>query len=88
MLQDWRIIVFLAKIKGTDIYKPLGSDTYDEYFSQFPIDNNRIKAFYFKFADDVKKYAGSEQEFIGLIRSLIDPDSEKGDNGGLRLVIP
>jgi len=77
--QGERIIVLLSKIKGSDLYRPLGSGTYDQYLCQFLIDNNRIKAFYFKFADDVKKYVASEEEFIGLIRSLINPDSEKGD---------
>ena len=73
------MLVLLAKIEGTDKYKPLGSGTYDKYLCEFLIENDGVKAFYFKFADDVRKYVGSEEQFIGLIRRLRGSNSEKED---------
>ena len=72
-----RIIVLLKKINGTDGYKPLGSGTYDKYLCEFFIEDDRIKTCYFKFAEDVLKYAESEQAFIGLIKELRGRDSGK-----------
>ena len=73
-----RIIVFLKDIKGTCGYKPLGSGTYDKHLCEFFIETDGIKTLYFRFADDLLPYAGSEDEFIGLIRALINTNSEKG----------
>ena len=75
--QGERIIVLLANIEGTGGYKPLGSGTYDKHLCEFPIENDGIKTFYFRFAADLVQYVGSEEKFIGLIRSLIDSNSEK-----------
>jgi len=76
-MQGDRIIVLLSKIEGTDEYAPLGSGTYDKYLCEFLIKDAWIRAFYFKFADDVGKYVGSEEQFVGLIKKLIESDSEK-----------
>ena len=76
-IQGARIIVLLSKIEGTDEYAPLGSGTYDKYLCEFLIKDIGIRAFYFRFADDVGKYVGSEEQFVGLIRKLIESDSEK-----------
>jgi len=70
--QGMRIAVLLEKIEGTDEYRPLGSGTYDKHLCEFLIEDNGIKTFYFKFADDVGKYAGCEEQFINLIRKLIE----------------
>ena len=68
--QGTRIIVLLAKTEGTDEYKPLGSGTFDKHLCEFLIEDDGIKVFYFKFADDVGKHVGSEEQFIRLIKSL------------------
>ncbi len=59
--------------------RPLGSGTYDKYLCEFPVEADGIKTFYFSFAADLVEYVGSEEKFIGLIRSFVDSDSEKGD---------
>ena len=76
--QGMRIVVLLEKIEGIDEYRPLGSGTYDKHLCEFLIEDNGIKTFYFKFADDVGKYAGCEEQFIGFIRRLIVSGSDKG----------
>ena len=76
--QGMRIVVLLEKIKGMDEYRPLGSGTYDKHLCEFLIEDNGIKTFYFKFADDVGKYTGCEEQFIGFIRKLIESDSDEG----------
>jgi len=73
--QGDRIIVLLANIEGTGGYKPLGSGTYDKHLCEFPIENDVIKTFYFRFATDLVQYVGSEEKFIDLIKSLIHSDS-------------
>lgn len=80
--QGMRIVVLLEKIKGADEYRPLGSGTYDKHLCEFLIENDGIKAFYFKFADDVRKYVGSEEQFIGFIRKLMNQVQTKGGNNG------
>ena len=75
--QGARIIVLLARIEGTSGYTPLGSGTYDKHLCEFLIEDEGIKSFYFKFAGDVEKDAGSEKEFIDLIRRLRESGSEK-----------
>lgn len=75
--QGMRIVVLLEKIEGADEYRPLGSGTYDKHLCEFLIEDNGIKTFYFKFADDVGKYAGCEEQFIGFIRKLIESGSDK-----------
>ena len=77
--QGERIIVLLSKIEGTDRYRPLGSGTYDKHLCEFLIKDDGIKTFYFKFADDVGKYVGSEEQFIGLIRRLKKSILERED---------
>jgi len=77
--QGSRIVVLLEKTDGKDDYKPLGSGTYDKHLCEFPIENDGIKTFYFRFAADLVQYVASEEKFIGLIKSLIDSNSEKGD---------
>lgn len=77
--QGMRIVVLLEKIEGTDEYRPLGSGTYDKHLCEFLIEDNDIKTFYFKFADDVGKYAGCEEQFTGLIEKLIVSGSDKGE---------
>ena len=76
--QGMRIVVLLEKIKATDEYRPLGSGTYDKHLCEFLIEDNGIKTFYFKFADDVGKYAGCEEQFIDFIRKLILSDLDEG----------
>ena len=76
--QGMRIVVLLEKIKAMDEYKPLGSGTYNKHLCEFLIEDNGIKTFYFKFADDVGKYAGCEEQFIDFIRKLIESDSDEG----------
>ena len=75
-----RIVVLLEKIEGADEYRPLGSGTYDKHLCEFLIEDNGIKTFYFKFADDVRKYVGSEEQFIGFIRKLMNQVQIKGGN--------
>ena len=79
--QGMRIVVLLEKIEGTDEYRPLGSGTYDKHLCEFLIDDNGIKTFYFKFEDDVGKYAGCEERFIDLIRKLIKSGSKEENHG-------
>ena len=78
--QGMRIVVLLEKIKAMDEYMPLGSGTYDKHLCEFLIEDNGIKTFYFKFAGDVGKYAGCEEQFIDFIRELIQSDSDEGGN--------
>ena len=77
--QGMRIVVLLEKIEGTDEYRPLGSGTYDKHLCEFLIENDGIKTFYFKFADDVGKYAGCEEQFTGFIKKLIVSCSDTGE---------
>lgn len=77
--QGARIIVLLARIEGTNWYTPLGSGTYDKHLCEFLIEDEGIKSVYFKFAGDVEKDAGSEKEFIDLIRRLRESDSAEDD---------
>jgi hypothetical protein len=67
-----RIVVLLKKIEGTETYRPLGSGTYNKYLCEFLIEDAGIKTVYFKFADDVKQYAGDEKKFIRFIKRMID----------------
>ena len=76
-VQGAKIIMLLSRVEGTDEYEPLGSGTYDKYLCEFLIKDGGVRAFYFRFADDVGKYVGSEEQFVGLIRKLIESDSEK-----------
>jgi hypothetical protein len=76
-VQGARIIMLLLRVEGTDEYESLGSGTYDKYFCEFLIKDGGIRAFYFRFADDIGKYVGLEEQFVGLIRKLIKSDSEK-----------
>jgi hypothetical protein len=69
-----RIIVLLEKIEGTGKYRPLGSGTYDKYLCEFFIEDTGIKTVYFKFADDVKQYAGREKQFVSFIKRIIELD--------------
>ena len=80
--QGMRIIVLLEKIEGTDEYRPLGSGTYDKHLCEFLIEDNGIKTFYFKFADDVGKYAGCEEQFIDFIRKIMNQAQTKERNNG------
>lgn len=81
-VRDARILVLLEKIPGTDRYRPLGSGTYDKHLCEFLIEDDGIKKIYFQFAEDVGKYAGSENQFIGFIEKLIKDSSNKGGNHG------
>lgn len=79
--KDGRIIVLLEKIKGTANYRPLGSGTCDKYLGEFIIENDGIKSRepdYFRFAEDVGKYIGSEKQFISFIKQLIKSGFNKG----------
>lgn len=78
--QGMRIVVLLEKIEGADEYRPLGSGTYDKHLCEFLIEDNDIKTFYFKFADDVGKYAGCEEQFTDFIRK----SATTSRTGGLR----
>ena len=78
--QGMRIVVLLEKIEGADEYRPLGSGTYDKHLCEFLIEDNGIKAFYFKFADDMRKYVGSEEQFISFIRKLMNQVQIKEEN--------
>jgi len=66
-----RIIALLEKDEKTDKYKPLGSGTYNEHLCEFIIENGGVKSLYFRFAQDVSIYTGSEKYFICLIKKLI-----------------
>ena len=78
--EDARIIALLAEIEGTNQYKPLGSGTYDKHLCEFLIENGGIKTLYFRFADDVEKYAHSEDDFIGLIKRLLKKNQADDPN--------
>lgn len=67
-----RVVVLLKKVEGIQAYKPLGSGSYDRHLCEFVIENDGIKARYFKFAEDLSQYAGSETDFLGLIKRLQD----------------
>ena len=75
--QGARILVLLEKIEGSDKYKPLGSGTYNKHLGEFLIEDDGIKTFYFKFAEDVGKYAGCEKQFISIIKELIKSNFNK-----------
>ena len=79
-IKDARILVLLEKIGGTDKYRPLGSGTYDKHLCEFLIEDEGIKAFYFKFAEDVGKYAENGKQFIGIIKMLIKCISNKEES--------
>jgi hypothetical protein len=83
--KDSRIIVLLEKIKGTDSYKPLGSDTFNDYLCEFIIENDSIKSIetdYFRFAEDLQKYISTENKFTGLIKKLLKYNLNKRGNNG------
>ena len=65
-----RVILFLSKLSEGKRYKPLGSGTYNRYLCEFIIGDKGIQTLYFAFAEDVKKYAGSEERFIHLIKTI------------------
>jgi hypothetical protein len=73
--KDSRIIVLLEKTRETDSYKPLGSDTFNDYLGEFIIEDDGIKTIYFQFAHDMEKYAACEKRFIGFIKKLLISDS-------------
>jgi hypothetical protein len=76
-----RILVLLEKIEGTTKYRPLGSGTHNKYLCEFIIENDGIKSSltdYFRFAEDVEKYAATEIKFTGFIKKLIKSDFNKG----------
>jgi len=66
-----RIVLLLKKIEGTKKYRPLGSGTYNQHLCAFPIENHKIQTFYFRFAEDVKKFAAGEGQFICLINKTV-----------------
>jgi hypothetical protein len=70
-----RIVVLLEKVEGTHGYRPLGSGSYDRYLCEFLIENDGIKPLYFRFAEDMRHYAESEDRFVGLINRLRNSDS-------------
>ncbi len=72
-----RVIILMEKIEGTDEYKPLGSGTYNKHLCEFLIENDGIHTLYFQLAEDVKRYAVSENQFVGLINKLVSIDSSK-----------
>lgn len=72
-----RIIVLLKKIERANEYQLLGSGTYDQHLCEFLIENGGIKTLYFKFADDLEKYAQSEDKFTDLIKKLSGKKSSK-----------
>jgi len=74
-----RIVVLLEKIEGTNEYRPMGSGTYDKHLCEFLIDDNGIKTFYFRFADDIGNYARCEEQFTGFIEKLVVSGSDKGE---------
>jgi len=79
--KDSRIIALMEKIEGTDNYRPLGSGTYNKHLCEFLIENDGIKSIeinYFRFAEDVRKYIGSEKQFISFIKKLIKSSSNQG----------
>jgi hypothetical protein len=76
--QNARILVLMEKIKGTDNYRPLGSGTYNKHLCEFLIEDDGIKTYYFKFAEDVGKYTAAEKQFTGFIKKLIESSSDEG----------
>lgn len=75
-----RVVVLLKKIDGTSKYIPLGSGTYNKYLGEFIIEDDGIKSIeinYFRFAEDVGKYTGSEKLFIRFIKQLINSSSNR-----------
>ena len=74
--KDGRIIVLLGKIEGTGNYRPLGSGTYDKHLCVFPIENRGIQTFYFRFGEDVEKFAEDEDRFVCFVRKTIKSYSE------------
>ncbi len=65
-----RIVALLAPIKGSTVYSPLGSGTYDKHLCEFFIENGAVRALNFSFAADLERSARSESEFINLIATL------------------
>lgn len=80
--QGTRVIILLENIIGTDKYRPLGSGTYDKHLCEFLIEDYGIKTLYFQFADDLIKYAGSENQFIDIIKKFIKSGSNIGGSDG------
>jgi len=74
---DSRVILLLQKIEGTEEYKPLGSGTYNKHLCEFLVEDDGLHTLYFQFAEDLKKYAVSEKQFINLISVLAKSDSCK-----------
>ena len=66
-----KILLMLVKNAGKDKYHPIGSGTYDKYLGEFLIKEDGITPLYFKFADDIKKYTGSQGKFIDLIEKIL-----------------
>ena len=66
-----RIIALLEKDEKANKYKPLGSGTYNKHLCEFIIENGGVKPLYFRFAQDISIYTGSEKYFICLIKKLI-----------------
>ncbi|MEE9913559.1 MAG: hypothetical protein K4571_17745 [Deltaproteobacteria bacterium] len=66
-----RIVVLLEAIQGTAEYRPLGSGTYTKHLCVFPVESQGMETFYFKFAENMKRYAGGEKQFVCLIRKVI-----------------
>ncbi len=70
--KGFNVIILLKKVGEPGIFKPLGAGTYDMYLCEFLIENNKIKPIsYFSFAGDIKEYAGSERQFVNLIKTLL-----------------
>jgi hypothetical protein len=70
-----RIIVLLEKVEGAHGYRPLGSGSYNKYLCEFLVEPDGIKPFYFKFAEDMSRYAESEDRFVDLIKQSRGQDS-------------
>lgn len=70
-----RIVVLLEKAPGTQGYRPLGSGSYDKYLCEFLLEKDGIKTLYFRFAEDMRHYAESEDHFVNLIKRLCNSDS-------------
>lgn len=74
-----RILVLLEKVEGSDRYRPLGSGTYNRHLCEFLIERDGVHTLYFRFAEDMEKYAVSGKQFVFFVKKSLQSHINRGE---------
>lgn len=81
-----RLLALLEKTGQPDLYRPLGSGTYDRHLGVFVLGEAGVRPFFFSLAPDLAAHADSETAFLDFIaKNLGLPKKESGSRTTGRL---